>query len=81
MSEPKHMAIPTSYGIILIAPGRIEHSGCNTKIGLQAAQDLDLEAEILAPDRLRIHPPSHIWSWTEYHHHYVELLVDNGLDH
>ena len=78
MSEVQLMVLPTHYGNIHIAAGRVDHWGCNVEIGSQAAQDLGLEAEILAPDRLRIHPPSATWNWEYYHHRYVELLGENG---
>jgi hypothetical protein len=79
MSEIQLMVIPTPHGNIHITAGRLEHWACNAEIASQAAQDLDIDYEILAPDRLRIHPPSPTWNWKVYHRRYVELLVENGL--
>jgi hypothetical protein len=69
----------TEHGTMTFSRGLIEHWACNAEIGLQAAQDLGVEAEILAPDRLSLHPPSDEWDWKEYHRRYVELLVEKGL--
>jgi hypothetical protein len=73
------IAIPTSYGVIITAAGRVDHWNCNVEICSQAAQDLGVDYEILAPDRLRIHPPFLTWDRKIYHRRYVELLVEKGL--
>jgi hypothetical protein len=79
MPEPEILILPTQHGNSHIGAGRVEHWGCNAEIGRQAARDLGLVAEILAIDRLRIHPPSRAWDWEDYHFHYIELLIENGL--
>jgi hypothetical protein len=79
MSQPVLITIPTSYGVIITAAGRVDHWACNVEIASQSAQDLGVDCEILAPDRLRIHPPSLTWNWKVYHRRYVELLIENGL--
>jgi hypothetical protein len=77
--EPQILILPTQHGNIRIGAGRVEHWGCNAEIGRQAARNLDIDCEILAHDRLRIHPPSPSWNWEDYHRRYVELLVEKGL--
>jgi hypothetical protein len=48
-------------------------------IALGETPDLGVDYDFLAPDRLRIHPPSLTWNWKDYHRRYVELLIENGL--
>ena len=79
MSDVQLIVLPTRNGNIHIAAGRIEHWNCNAEIGSQAAQDLGVDYEILAPDRLRIHPPFLTWNWKVYHRRYVELLVEKEM--
>ena len=67
------------YGVIHVAVSRVEQLAYNTEIDGQAVQILGIDDDILAPDRLHIHPPSALWNWKDYHCRYVELLVENGL--
>jgi hypothetical protein len=80
MSGDQFLVYYTEYGTMTFSRDLIEHRFCNSEIGLQAAQELGLDAKILAPDRLSLHPPSDEWDWKDYHRRYVELLVEMGLD-
>ena len=73
------MVLPTAHGNIHIATGRVDYWACNAEIASQAAQELNIYYETLAPDRLRIHPRFLTWNWKVYHRRYVELLVENEM--
>lgn len=79
MSDDQFLVYYTDHGTMTFSHNLVEHGNCNAKIASQAAFDLGIDCVILAPDPLSIHQPSVEWDWKDYHHHYVELLVENGL--
>jgi hypothetical protein len=79
MSGDQFLVYYTEHGTMTFSLGLIEHRFCNAEFASQAAQDMGVDAEILAPDRLSLHPSSETWDWKDYHQRYVELLVENGL--
>jgi hypothetical protein len=52
--------------------------GFKPEIASQAAHDLGIDCDILAPDRLSIHQPSDDWDWKDYHH-FLSFLVDENF--
>jgi hypothetical protein len=79
MSGDQLLVYYTEPGTMNFSRGLMEQGFCNPEICLQAAQDLGIDAEILVPDQISIHPVSETWDWKEYYHRYVELLVEKGL--